>query len=95
MEVIGHKTCGTYVATKAILKGCKSGLFAYFGQFPCSWIQIHIPNTKASQINANPDRDIRVHNIVQDIVDADPNSRFQILQHVQFYNMYYKVFYLC
>ncbi len=79
MEVIGHKTCGTYVGTKAILKGCKSGLFAFFGQFPCSWIQIRIPSPK--------DLDTRIHNTVQDIFDADPNSRFQILQHVQFYNM--------
>jgi hypothetical protein len=69
MEETGHKTCGTYVGTKAILKGCKSGLFAYFGQFPCSWIQIRIPSPK--------DLEIRIHNTVQDIFDADPNLVFK------------------
>ncbi len=29
----------------ASLKGWKSGLFVNFGQFPCSWIRIRIPNS--------------------------------------------------
>jgi hypothetical protein len=28
-----------------VLKGRKPGLFVNFGQFPCSWIRIRIPNT--------------------------------------------------
>jgi hypothetical protein len=36
------------------LKGRKPVLFVNFGQFPCSWIQIRIPKTQDSQINADP-----------------------------------------
>jgi hypothetical protein len=36
------------------LKGRKPVLFVNFGQFPCSWIWIRIPNTQDSQINADP-----------------------------------------
>ncbi len=42
-DVIKH----TYVGTKAILEGWKSGLFVNFCQFPCSWIRI-----RESKINA-------------------------------------------
>jgi hypothetical protein len=42
---MGQKTYGTYEGTKAFLKSRKPGLFVNFVQFPCSWIQICIPNT--------------------------------------------------
>jgi hypothetical protein len=45
MYVIRHKHTGTYVGTKAILKGLTLGLFLDFAQFPCSWIRSRIPNT--------------------------------------------------
>jgi hypothetical protein len=37
-------------------KGRKQVLFVNFGQFPCSWIRIRIPDTRIqdSQINADP-----------------------------------------
>jgi hypothetical protein len=47
--------------TKAFLKGRKPGLFVNFGQFPCYWTRIRIPNTRIciriqdSQMNAEPD----------------------------------------
>ncbi len=44
------------------LKGRKPGLFLNFGQFPCSWIRIRIPNTdpdpgavKSMRNRADPD----------------------------------------
>ncbi len=41
----------TYLlGSKIILKSLKSGLFVYFGQYPCSWIRI-----QESQTNADPD----------------------------------------
>jgi hypothetical protein len=48
----------TYAAKKSILKGCKSGFFANFCKFPCSWIRIRIPNTDPDlgvQNKADPD----------------------------------------
>jgi hypothetical protein len=35
----------TYDGKKVFWKGRKPGLFVNLGQFPCTWILIHIPNT--------------------------------------------------
>ncbi len=87
IEVIGHKTCGTYVpvGTKAILKGCKSGLFSYFGQFPCFWIQICIPSPKGW--SGYPDPQHCPGHILMPI-------RTLVFKWL-FYYMCYRVFHLC
>ncbi len=41
MQVIDHKN--TYVDSKVVLKGWKSGLFINLGRCPCFWIRIRIP----------------------------------------------------
>jgi hypothetical protein len=48
---------------KAFLKCRKPGLFVNFGQFPCSWIRIRIPNPYPGQpINADSDPQVVDHN---------------------------------
>jgi hypothetical protein len=42
---VGGRSKTSYVGTKTFLIDRKPGLFVNFGQFPCSWIRIHIPNT--------------------------------------------------